>query len=148
VYLELWSCRREGISMQDFGENKPHKSDLLEGSEEESGVAAAAATATDRSEFFDASQYAFFGRDLSEDVELGGLDEDDDGGEQPDDDGDGDGDDDAIFNRGDREEVCVPAFVSTLLLILQSSSFKSLFLYSFGCNFDYDSVCGVPPHMV
>ncbi|CAK9873944.1 unnamed protein product [Sphagnum jensenii] len=91
--------------MQDFGENKPHKSDLLEGSEEESGVAAAAATAADRSEFFDASQYAFFGRDLSEDVELGGLDEDDDGGEQPDDEGDGDGDDDAIFNRGDREEV-------------------------------------------
>jgi hypothetical protein len=34
--------------MQDFGENKPHKSDLLEGSEEESGVAAAAATAADR----------------------------------------------------------------------------------------------------
>jgi hypothetical protein len=115
--------------MQDFGENKPHKSDLLEGSEEESGVvAAAAATAADRSEFFDASQYAFFGRDLSEDVELGGLDEDDDDGEQPDDDGDGDGDNDAIFNRGDREEVCVPAFVSTFLLILQSSSFKSLFL--------------------
>ncbi len=48
MYLELWSCRREGISMQDFGENKPHKSDLLEGSEEESGVAAAAATAADR----------------------------------------------------------------------------------------------------
>jgi len=100
------------------------------------------------SEFFDASQYAFFGRDLSEDVELGGLDEDDDGGEQPDDDGDGDGDDDAIFNRGDREEVCVPAFISTLLHILQSSSLKSLFLYPFSCNFDYDSVCGAPPHML
>ncbi|CAM6027229.1 unnamed protein product [Sphagnum balticum] len=97
------------------------------------------------SEFFDASQYAFFGRDLSEDVELGGLDEDDDGGEQPDDDGDGDGDDDAIFNRGDREEVCVPAFVSILLLVLQSSSFKSLFLYPFGCNFDYDSVLAGSP---
>ena len=32
-------------------------------------------------EFFDASQYAFFGRNVSEEVELGGLDEDD-GGEQ------------------------------------------------------------------
>ncbi|CAK9202987.1 unnamed protein product [Sphagnum troendelagicum] len=47
-------------------------------------------------EFFDASQYAFFGRGSSEDVELGGLDEDD-GGEQLDD------GDDAISNTGDRE---------------------------------------------
>lgn len=32
-------------------------------------------------EFFDASQYAFFGGNVSEEVELGGLDEED-GGEQ------------------------------------------------------------------
>lgn len=32
-------------------------------------------------EFFDASQYAFFGRDVTEEVELGGLDEED-GGDQ------------------------------------------------------------------
>jgi hypothetical protein len=54
-------------------------------------------------EFFDASQYAFFGRGSSEDVELGGLDEDD-GGEQLDD------GDDAISNTGDREGVCTCFF--------------------------------------
>lgn len=30
-------------------------------------------------EFFDASQYAFFGRTVSEEIELGGLDEEDGG---------------------------------------------------------------------
>jgi hypothetical protein len=51
--------------MQDFGENKPHKSDLLEGSEEESGVAAAAATAADRELFFFLSCFLAFLLSLS-----------------------------------------------------------------------------------
>jgi hypothetical protein len=52
--------------MQDFGENKPHKSDLLEGSEEESGVvAAAAATAADRELSFYLSIFLSFFLSLS-----------------------------------------------------------------------------------
>jgi len=51
--------------MQDLGENKPHKSDLLEGSEEESGVAAAAATAADRELSFYLSFFLAFSLSLS-----------------------------------------------------------------------------------
>jgi hypothetical protein len=52
--------------MQDLGENKPHKSDLLEGGEEESGVAAAAAaTAADRELSFYLSIFLSFLLSLS-----------------------------------------------------------------------------------
>jgi hypothetical protein len=96
------ASKKATTTMQDLSEKKLQKSDLVEGNEEKgagSGTAVESSSqslAASRDEFFDASQYAFFGRGSSEDVELGGLDEDD-GGEQLDD------GDDAISNTGDRE---------------------------------------------
>jgi hypothetical protein len=103
------ASKKATTTMQDLSEKKLQKSDLVEGNEEKgagSGTAVESSSqslAASRDEFFDASQYAFFGRGSSEDVELGGLDEDD-GGEQLDD------GDDAISNTGDREGVCTCLF--------------------------------------
>lgn len=49
-------------------------------------------------EFFDASQYAFFGQEVAEEIELGGLDEED-GGEQVED------GDDPLDNIAGTDEV-------------------------------------------
>jgi hypothetical protein len=84
-------------------------------------------------EFFDASQYAFFGRGSSEDVELGGLDEDD-GGEQLDD------GDDAISNTGDREGVCTCFFFFGLNNMLICIILHWLLPCPFGCDLGYNSV--------
>lgn len=53
---------------------------------------------------FDASQYAFFGKEVTQEVELGGLEEEDDAGQLtvPDDDG--------LSSVYDRDEVMLKIF--------------------------------------
>lgn len=63
--------------MQQSGDKVP-KMDGIEGSPSGNVLPSSRSS---RDEFFDASQYAFFGGNVSEEVELGGLDEED-GGEQ------------------------------------------------------------------
>jgi hypothetical protein len=44
-----------------------------------------------------------------------------------------------------RRCVCLLSFQHCYLFC---SHHRSNLFFFFGCNFDYDSVCGVPPHMV
>lgn len=63
--------------MQQSGE----RNSAMDAIEETPGGSTVSTSRKDRDEFFDASQYAFFGGNVSDEVELGGLDEED-GGEQ------------------------------------------------------------------
>lgn len=72
---------------------------------------------------FDASQYAFFGKDVVEEVELGGLEDEEQDLPVA-------GFDEEEFLL-DREEV--PFFSSGYLLIYLSFAFLSFFFFSFPC---------------
>lgn len=65
-----------------------------------------------RDEFFDASQYAFFGRNVSQEVELGGLEEED-GGDQFED------GEDILDSLVDRDEVSFESHFASDLYDLQ-----------------------------
>lgn len=102
--------------MQQSGEKSP----TMDVIEDNPGGIALPSSRSNRDEFFDASQYAFFGGNVSEEVELGGLDEDD-GGEQLE---DGEDSLDALAERdGLSESEASPAWDSVSDL---TSSFAKL----------------------
>lgn len=74
------------------------KSLRMEETEEKPSNNARPSSRSSRDEFFDASQYAFFGGNVSEEVELGGLDEEDTGEQLED-------GEDALDNLVERDEV-------------------------------------------